>query len=38
VLILPFVAAYPVVEKIWLRDQLGAKTVADHRRIETADS
>jgi predicted PurR-regulated permease PerM len=35
VLILPFVAAYPVVEKIWLRDQLGAKTIADHRRIET---
>jgi predicted PurR-regulated permease PerM len=37
VLILPFVAAYPVVERIWLREQLGAGTVADHRRIETAE-
>lgn len=37
VLILPFVAAYPVVEKIWLREELGARTVADHRRIEAAE-
>lgn len=37
VLILPFVAAYPVVERIWLREQLGADTLADHRRIETAE-
>lgn len=37
VLILPFAAAYPVVERIWLREKLGAKTVAEHRRIETAE-
>jgi predicted PurR-regulated permease PerM len=36
VLILPFVAAYPVVERIWLKAQLG-ETVAEHRQIETAE-
>lgn len=34
VLILPFVAAYPVIERIWLRRQLG-ETVELHRRIES---
>jgi predicted PurR-regulated permease PerM len=34
VLILPFVAAYPVIERIWLRKQLG-ETVELHRRIES---
>lgn len=37
VLILPFVAAYPVVERIWLREELGARTVADHQRIESGE-
>jgi predicted PurR-regulated permease PerM len=37
VLILPFVAAYPVIERIWLRDEVGARTVADHRRIESGE-
>jgi predicted PurR-regulated permease PerM len=33
VLILPFVAAYPVIEEIWLQRQLG-ETVDEHERIE----
>ena len=33
VLILPFVAAYPVVEEIWLQRKLG-ETVDEHERIE----
>jgi len=33
VLILPFVAAYPVIEEIWLRPRLG-DTVEQHERIE----
>jgi predicted PurR-regulated permease PerM len=30
VLVLPFVAAYPIVEKIWLKDQLPEDTVEKH--------
>lgn len=38
VLALPIAAAYPIVEKIWLRDKLAAGTVARHEVIEGADS
>jgi predicted PurR-regulated permease PerM len=34
VLILPFVAAYPIVERIWLREQLPDDTNAIHQAIE----
>jgi predicted PurR-regulated permease PerM len=34
VLILPLVAAYPIVERIWLRDYLGQEVAADHRVLE----
>lgn len=34
VLILPFVAAYPIVERIWLREQLPEDTTAIHEAIE----
>ncbi|MBV9495478.1 MAG: AI-2E family transporter [Acidobacteria bacterium] len=34
VLILPFVAAYPIVERIWLRPLLPEDTVARHEAIE----
>jgi predicted PurR-regulated permease PerM len=33
ILILPFVAAYPIVERIWLRDQLPEDTVARHEAL-----
>ena len=33
ILILPFVSAYPVVERIWLSDWLAADTVAKHEAI-----
>jgi predicted PurR-regulated permease PerM len=32
---LPVAAAYPAVERIWLRDYLAADTVAEHVRIES---
>ncbi|HJW93023.1 MAG TPA: AI-2E family transporter [Thermoanaerobaculia bacterium] len=34
VLVLPFVAAYPIVERIWLRDRLPEDTVQKHESIE----
>lgn len=34
ILILPFVAVYPIVERIWLRDELAPGTVERHERIE----
>jgi predicted PurR-regulated permease PerM len=34
VLILPFVAAYPIVERIWLREQLPDDAVARHEAME----
>lgn len=37
VLILPFVAAYPVVERIWLAHRLQRDTLARHRRIGAAE-
>lgn len=36
ILILPFVAAYPIIERIWLRDKLPGDTVARHEAIEEA--
>jgi predicted PurR-regulated permease PerM len=32
---LPVAAAYPAIERIWLRETLPADTVAEHRAIET---
>jgi predicted PurR-regulated permease PerM len=33
ILILPFVAAYPIVERLWLRDKLPEDTVARHEEL-----
>jgi predicted PurR-regulated permease PerM len=33
ILILPFVAAYPIVERLWLRDQLPDDTVQKHEEL-----
>lgn len=38
ILILPFVAAYPVVEKIWLREKLPEDTVAQHQAIANGEA
>lgn len=42
ILILPVVAAYPTIERIWLADYLGKEVIADHgalaRAIESGDS
>ncbi|HKO01847.1 MAG TPA: AI-2E family transporter, partial [Thermoanaerobaculia bacterium] len=35
VLILPVVAAYPIIERIWLRDELPPDTVSRHEAIES---
>jgi len=37
VLILPFVAAYPIVERIWLRDRLPRDTVAKHEALAESE-
>jgi predicted PurR-regulated permease PerM len=34
ILILPVIAAYPIVEKIWLAKALGARTIAQHASLE----
>jgi predicted PurR-regulated permease PerM len=36
VLILPIVAAYPIIERIWLRGYLAPEVIADHRALEHA--
>ena len=36
-LILPIVAAYPIVEKIWLRDYLSDEVLEDHEILEDAE-
>ena len=36
VLILPFVAAYPIVERIWLHEYLSDEVVRDHKALEAA--
>jgi predicted PurR-regulated permease PerM len=42
ILILPVVAAYPTIERIWLADYLGTHVIADHgalaRAVESGDS
>ena len=38
VLILPLVAAYPIIERMWLRPLVGSETVADHQRLEHDES
>jgi predicted PurR-regulated permease PerM len=35
-LALPVVAAYPIVERIWLRESLGTSVLAEHARLEHA--
>ena len=38
-LILPVVAAYPIIERIWLRDYLAPEVIADHSALaEAAES
>jgi predicted PurR-regulated permease PerM len=37
VLVLPLIAAYPIVEKEWLRDYLAPEVLADHRALAKAD-
>lgn len=36
ILVLPFVAAYPIVERIWLYEYLGRDVVADHAALQEA--
>ena len=36
VLVLPFVAAYPIVERVWLHEYLSDEVVADHAVLEKA--
>jgi predicted PurR-regulated permease PerM len=36
VMVLPLVAAYPIIERIWLRDYLGREVLADHKALEKA--
>jgi predicted PurR-regulated permease PerM len=36
-IVLPFAALYPSIEKIWLRDTLPDETVAEHRELEEED-
>jgi putative heme transporter len=36
VLVLPFVAAYPIVERVWLHEYLSDEVVADHAALEKA--
>lgn len=36
VLVLPVVAAYPIIERIWLEDYLAPEVLADHEALEAA--
>lgn len=36
ILVLPIVAAYPIIERIWLKDYLAADVLRDHRALEHA--
>lgn len=38
VLVLPLIAAYPIVERLWLRPLVGSDTVTDHQRLEHDES
>jgi hypothetical protein len=35
-LVLPLIAAYPIVERIWLRARIGPEVVDDHDALEKA--
>ena len=37
VLVLPLVAAYPIIERIWLARYLGSEVLKDHRALAKAD-
>lgn len=37
VMALPLVAAYPVIERIWLRRQVGEETLADHHALDETE-
>jgi predicted PurR-regulated permease PerM len=37
VLVLPLLAAYPIIERIWLTGYLNAEVIKDHRALERAD-
>ena len=37
VLVLPLVAAYPIVERIWLAGYLDAEVLKDHRALAKSD-
>jgi predicted PurR-regulated permease PerM len=37
VLVLPLVAVYPIIERIWLRERLADGTVEEHQAIESED-
>jgi predicted PurR-regulated permease PerM len=36
ILILPFVAAYPIIERIWLNEYLSDEVITDHNALEVA--
>ena len=36
ILILPFVAAYPIIERIWLHEYLSDEVITDHSALEKA--
>jgi hypothetical protein len=36
ILILPLVAAYPIIERIWLHDYLSSEVIHDHSTLERA--
>jgi predicted PurR-regulated permease PerM len=36
VMVLPVVAAYPIIERIWLKDYLGREVLADHKALDKA--
>jgi hypothetical protein len=36
VVVLPLVAAYPIIERIWLASYLGSEVLKDHRALSTA--
>ena len=38
VLILPLVAAYPTIERLWFKDRLGPDVIEDHRSLHEADT
>ena len=37
-IVLPLVAAYPIIERIWLKAYLSDEVLTDHSALETSDS